>query len=239
MRKKPKIILLPGWTYTLDNIKLLAKELKDAGYQVDLQKIPGLTGEPLKKAWSLADYRQWLLSVVREHQQRVVLIGHSHGGRIILSLLAKYDLKQVAAAVLIASAGVVDKRPLTLFKRQCGRHLAKLSGSLKKWQVGRRWFYRLIGERDYLVANPVMRQTMSQVITEDLLPVVGKIKVPVYLLWGKKDRSTPYFMAEQLAKTIPLARLSTFANAGHNLITTHHQQLAQDICQYLETLNEI
>ena len=154
MAKKTKIILLPGWTYTLDNIKILSKELRAAGYQVDLQKIPGLTGEPLEKVWSLADYRDWLLLVVNQYHQPLVLIGHSHGGRIILALLAKYQLKQVEAVVLLASAGVKDRRIISVCRRWFGKTLAKLAGGLKKWQTGRRWFYRLIGERDYLMANP-------------------------------------------------------------------------------------
>lgn len=229
---RPKILFIPGWTYTLANVQPLVKALRQRGLVVEILKVPGLTGEPLSSSWDLAAYRRWLEERVCQQNKPLILMGHSNGGRIILSYLSGKTSPQVRGAILLASAGLLDRRPMVLAKKHLLAFLAHLAAPLKHFSWCRRLVYVLIGERDYYLATPVMRQTMANLVAQDLAPVVTKIKVPVLLFWGKRDKATPFYLGQQLAELIPNSWLITYDRAGHNLIATHVSQIVNSIYQH-------
>jgi pimeloyl-ACP methyl ester carboxylesterase len=100
-----KVIILHGWAKTLDKWNPLIEELNKKGASANLLRIPGLT-EKLEKVWNLSDYVKWLKNIVDKESDKVVLIGHSNGGRIALAFASKYPEK-VEKLILIDSAGSI------------------------------------------------------------------------------------------------------------------------------------
>mgnify|MGYP001580559542 CR=1 FL=1 len=62
-------------------------------FQKDLEVIM-LNSRALKidieKIWTLDDYIEWLKRIINNEKDRVILIGHSNGGRIALNFAIKY-----------------------------------------------------------------------------------------------------------------------------------------------------
>lgn len=99
-----KVVILHGWTYSLDKWSKFTDLLKENGFEVYLPKIPGLTRES-NEFWNLDKYTSWLNKLLEKYQDKVVLLGHSNGGRIAINFAAKYPDK-LEKLILIDSAGI-------------------------------------------------------------------------------------------------------------------------------------
>ena len=77
-----KILILHGWSYSTDKWAPCLKLLESHGARPELLKIPGLTA-PIDRPWTLEDYVRWLKE--KTGDEKVILIGHSNGGRISLA----------------------------------------------------------------------------------------------------------------------------------------------------------
>ena len=76
-----KIVILHGWTYSLDKWEKFKDLLQNEGFQTIFLKIPGLTAKS-GEVWNLDKYSNWLGSQLSKEKDKVVLLGHSNGGRI-------------------------------------------------------------------------------------------------------------------------------------------------------------
>ncbi|MFZ5933063.1 MAG: alpha/beta fold hydrolase, partial [Patescibacteria group bacterium] len=84
-------------------------------------------------------------------------------------------------------------------------------------------------EHDYERLEETMKKTFRSVISEDLRLLVKYIKVPVLVLWGKKDKMTPSTDAYYIKREKPQAKLVLFEEEGHKLPYTRPVTLAQEI----------
>ena len=150
--------------------------------------------------------------------QSVNFFGHSLGGRIGLILAAEHP-QRFAKMALSNSAGI--RQQPTMRQRFRLRVYHKFRHGLEamgaKAAAGRlRLLYNnRYGSPDYQNASPVMRQTLIQVVNEDLLPYAARVSVPTILVWGDADQETPLWMGRTLEATIPDAALIVHEGAGH------------------------
>ncbi len=211
------IILLHGWDASKTKLLPLGKSLKREGWQVFILDLPGFgkSGFPLK-AWNLEKYVEFLLKVINRYWQgeKVYLFGHSFGGRIAIKFANLYP-ERVKGIILCGSAGIsranLVKRKLFLFLTKMGKSLIGENKQLEKL------VYKLAGEGDYQKTSGVMRETFKLIIDEDLGPILPGLKIPVLILWGKKDRMTKYSDALEIKKAVKQSKLISFAGSGHQL----------------------
>ena len=64
-----------------------------------------------------------------------------------------------------------------------------------------------IGSRDYKAASPIMRQTLVEVVNEDLSKYAREIEEPTLLIWGDNDTEAPVNEAKELEKIMNDAAL--------------------------------
>ena len=83
---------------------------------------------------------------------------------------------------------------------------------------------KYIGSRDYKAASPVMRQTLVEVVNEDLSKYAREIEEPALLIWGNNDIEAPLNEAKELEKIMVDAALIVLPG-------THYA--------YLENLNQV
>ena len=57
-----------------------------------------------------------------------------------------------------------------------------------------------IGSRDYKAATPIMRETLVEVVNEDLSKYAREIEEPTLLIWGENDEEAPVAEAKELEK---------------------------------------
>ncbi|MDR0589877.1 MAG: alpha/beta hydrolase, partial [Spirochaetaceae bacterium] len=180
----------------------------------------GQSGEP-PAAWGVDDYGDFVLKFMASLGiSRVILIGHSFGGRIIIKLAARRELPvRITKIVLVNSAGIRPRKTV----RQKARLLLYrgVKGILSVGGLKNRFPGLLAGWRkrhgspDYLRASPRMRECLIRVINEDLTPCLPRIPCPALLIWGAEDQETPLGDGKLMERLIPGAGLVTLEKAGH------------------------
>ena len=81
-----------------------------------------------------------------------------------------------------------------------------------------------------------MKNIFKKVVAENLRPKVKKIRLPVLILWGRKDRMTPISDAYYIKNTLPKAKLSVFENDGHKLPYDKPKEVAENIETWAKNL---
>ena len=66
-----------------------------------------------------------------------------------------------------------------------------------------------------------------------LVVKVGKLSIPVLLIWGKKDDITPYDSVIQFKEAIPHAQLLDFKEAKHAVHYEYYQKVNEKIIAFL------
>ena len=230
--KNKKIYILHGWTYSVEKWEPFVKELQQNGFDVKLLKIPGLT-TTIDRPWNLDDYVEWLGSVVPSNE-KVILLGHSNGGRIAAKFSVQYPEK-VGHLILIDSSGIYDTRLHKQIKRAVFGTAAKVGKGLLSFNLARKILYKAAREHDYETADPFMRMTMRNLIREDLAEDFKKITVPTLIIWGKMDRSTPLSQGREIHLYIPHSKLFIIDTARHSPMFTNAKEIMEIILKEISS----
>lgn len=215
------VFMLHGWGSKKELFNNIIEHVSEK-YRVIAPDFPGMgeTAEP-PEVWSLDDFVNWTLDFIKSFDVRkIILLGHSFGGRVVIKIASMKDLPfEIEKVVLTGSAGIMPKRTLS-YKVKVGSYkLAKkfllcppvkklFPDALEKMQKKR-------GSADYSSASPVMRGCLVKVVNEDLKSYLPEIKVPSLLIWGTADDATPLSDGELMEKLIPDAGLVKLNGAGH------------------------
>lgn len=217
-----KIVIIPGWTYSVDRWANLSGELKKSGFNIEILKVPGLT-QSSNEVWDLKKYAQWLKGEL-ESEHEVTLVGHSNGGRIAIAYAIE-NPRKLSGLVLINSAGIFHNEPLLRLKRFVFRILSKTGKKIGLFKKFNWVLYKLAREHDYEKANPNMRETMKNLIYKDLTPLLSKIKTPTLIIWGENDKITPVSDAKKMKTEVKNSKLFSIKGAGHSPFYTHPRQV--------------
>ena len=90
-----------------------------------------------------------------------------------------------------------------------------LSGAGAVAERLRQLYNQRYGSSDFQSATPLMRQTLINVVNQDLLEYAERVDVPTILIWGDADQDTPLWMGKKLEKAIPDAALIVHEDASH------------------------
>lgn len=145
--------------------------------------------------------------------QEISLLGHSYGGRIIIKLANRKNLKfKINKIVLIDSAGIKHTPKKTVKQR-----IYKATFPIIK-KISPKLLNKIktkVGSTDYRSATPMMRDILVKSVNEDLSPLIPNIKNSTLIIWGENDTATPYSDAEFLNKNIKDSGIVKIENAGH------------------------
>lgn len=224
-----EIVALHGWTYNVEKWNTFIALFKEKGIKLNLLKIPVLT-KTSNKAWTLDDYVDWLKKEVGN--KKVVLLGHSNGGRIALAFANQYP-KSVEKLILIDSAGIYHNELNLRIKRYFYNKVAKIGKKLVPSASLRNLLYKIVGEGDYKDADPLQRQTMLNLIAQDLTPKLHSIQTPTLIIWGQYDTITPLADGKLTHQLISGSKFEIIKNARHSPQFTHPKEVARIIYEYL------
>lgn len=225
------IVILHGWTYSIEMWEPFLKILEEKSVDYEVLKIPGLTA-PLSRVWTLDDYESWLAQQVTSHKSPVVILGHSNGGRIAAAFAGKYP-QRISKLILIDSAGIIHRNFNTVLKKTVLGTAAKIGKRVMNSDSIRNLFYRMIGEQDYNMADPILKKTMVNLISQDLTSIFSRIKVPTLITWGQDDTITPLSDGRKINELISNSRLEVIENAKHSPQFTHPNVVAEIILKFL------
>lgn len=234
------VILLHGWGRTLEDFdelsQRLAAEIPDATFiQIDL---PGFGESPLAKTegFSLTDYCATLRSILDKMEiGRVVLVGHSLGGRIAMRFAALHP-ERVDKLILISAAGILS-RSIRTFLLGLGRRLFQTVfcavGDFGPMLRLKNLLGATFGSKDYQTSHGALRETLKKVLAEDLRPDAARIKIPTLLIWGAQDQITPLRDGQEYQGLIRGSRLEIL-DGGHFAFLEHPEECVQRIASFLQ-----
>ncbi|MDR3290425.1 MAG: alpha/beta hydrolase [Rickettsiales bacterium] len=204
---KIRIVWVHGWGHTNKNMLHLANKFatQTENYAVDLMGF-GNSPQP-DKIYTNWDYAKDVIDFINTLPvKKTIIVGHSHGGRIAIEIAASNNAN---AIVLLGGAGVPVKHSI-FFKI--------FLFFVKKFKFLKNYFpflIKIFGSTDYNNSTPIVRESLKNVINEDLRKKSEKITIPTLLLYGDYDTATPIYMGEEYKKCIPNAELNIINGANH------------------------
>lgn len=216
------VIVLHGWGLSADRFAPLRIRLGKKGYRVFVPDLPGFgKAAPPSTVVDLSFYVRFLHSYIRKQAiKRPILIGHSFGGRIALKYQYTYP-DDVDALIFTGTPGFtpIPRKRLTFFIAfaKVGKVISSIPPFSFFQKNIRRWYYYLVGARDYYRATGVMQGTFKKIVQEELSQYMKTIHVPCLLVWGENDRITPLWIARRMKESIKGAVLSIIPDANHGV----------------------
>lgn len=238
---KAPIIVLHGWGSTMSGKRYsaLQKMLEKEGYTVYAPDLPGFGDNPLEKdALAFEDYIQFvhdfIVKIVKE--KKVILLGHSFGGRIAIRFSAQYP-QLVEKLILTGASGI--PRPLPSLKKRIVYGVTKITRPFFAippfsylYHFFRKAVYYSIGEMDYYKAGS-LRETFKNVYQVSILPDLEHITVPTLILWGANDTFTSLADGELMHEKIAHSKFVIVPDATHKLPYEHPEITAKEIRAFL------
>ena len=222
-----KIYILHGWTYSLDRWSKFSNLLKKNGFETVFLNIPGLTKES-NEVWDIVKYSKWLEKILSKEKGKVILIGHSNGGRIA-SYYTAVNPRKVERLILVDSAGIYHKDLFIRAKRFIFRNIAGIGKKFTDSKFLKKLLYRVAGEKDYSEASDNMKRSMINLINVDLESVFRLIKTDTLIIWGREDKITPLSDAIQINKLVKKSKLHIIEGARHSPFFTHPKKVIEII----------
>ena len=228
-------LILHGWGSNSDRWITVAEAIAQKGFKVIVPDLPGFgKSDSLTTAWNMNNYTNWLEGFVKElNLTEFYLMGHSFGGALACKVAIKHP--QDVKKLFLAASASVRKRTT---KKKAFRNIAKLVKKLSFlpfYDLFRKAFYKfIIRKSDYPYVDGLMKETFTNVISEDLSQFTGFIRTPTVIIWGDKDKSTPvedaYFMNEKIRNS----KLVIIKDAGHALNKECPEVLAEKVLENIK-----
>ena len=194
----PQVLALHGWARRGSDF---AASLQ--GFSFIALDLPGFGATPAPSAaMGAAGYARAIEPVLIEFSDRVVLVGHSFGGRVAVHLAATRP-DRVKGLILTG---------VPLLRREGGRKVppvfrmarwAARLGLIRASTIER--LRRRYGSPDYRAAEGVMRQILVTTVNESYEEQLAQLALPVELLWGADDTEVPVAVAERAAVLLSAA----------------------------------
>ncbi len=221
------LYIVHGWTYTVEPWRKTIEILRENGLSIKMLRVPGLTEES-NKVFTIDDYVKW---ANKEIPDGTIALGHSNGGRILLNLCAKKPEK-LKYLILLDSAGIYE--PTT--KKKIVEKLAKLGKPFKKIPLIDKVFHRVTGSTDYSKAPENMKETLKNMLASDKDLDFSKVTTNTFILWGKKDTTTPPRQATAMYEKLPNAELKFYANWTHAPYISSPEELARALTNLVKRI---
>ena len=109
------VCLLHGWGADSSLYENIMNVIA-ARYKVVAPDFPGFGGsEEPPAAWSVDDYADFVVEFLHQFKRKkVILLGHSYGGRVIIKLSARKNLPfAIVKNILVDAAGIMPHRSLS------------------------------------------------------------------------------------------------------------------------------
>ncbi len=169
------ILLLHGWGQNIEMMKPLGDAFCE-NHRITIIDFPGFgNSEEPKEAWTIDKYSLMLEDFVKQVGiKKPIVMGHSFGGRVAIRYSARNNIEKL---VLFGAPCIRIQEKLPLSVR-----ILKTLKKLPLMNEFGEYMKQYIGSRDYKAASPIMRQTLVDVVNEDLSGYAKKIEEPTLLI---------------------------------------------------------
>lgn len=207
-KKKKDLVLLHGWGQNISMMDYIGKKLEDNCYITNID-LPGFgDSEEPKETFTIYDYANVVEELLKELKVKdPIVVGHSLGGSISIVYASENDIDRL---VLLGSPFKREDRRNS-FKSKFFKFLKKVPVLNKLEELGK----QLFGSTDYKRASKIMRDTLVNIVNEDITENLKKIDKPTLLIWGSNDDSASVEDARYAEKIMKDAALIEYEGCGH------------------------
>ncbi len=215
----------------------------------------GLSDKPEDNKYKIDDQAEIIIDFIKRNNLRdIVLVGHSLGGAIALSIYLKSTEQEnnlIKRLILIDSPAYKQKLPS--FIKLLGTPILNkiilflLPARLKVKIIFKKCFFdknKITPEMIEKYAEPLkskganyaLIETAKELLrenNEDIGAKYKKINIPTLLIWGKEDKIVPLTIGERLQKDIPNSKLEIIPECGHIPIEEKPEETIKIISNYL------
>jgi pimeloyl-ACP methyl ester carboxylesterase len=225
----PIIIILHGWGHSSSLWRHIVNKLEQIGLEVVCDDLPGF-GAKIDQAidFDINQYASWFVAHYGEiiKTRKVILIGHSLGGRIAIELAQNNPLWLIQLILIGTPAIYQPSNKTKIFKTL----------SFLKSVPGISNLVSSINPEYEAAKKNNLKETYQNVVEHDQKNVINKIKTPTLLIWGDQDFVVPISIANQIQKSIKDSKLKILAGQGHNPHIDNPNLLFGTIRNYLKSL---
>jgi len=197
------IVLLHGWGQNTNVMDIIGKKLNKDFYITNLD-FPGFgKSEAPKEALTIYQYEEILEELLSKLKiKNPIIIGHSFGGRVAII----YASKNITEKLVLLAAPfrkLYKKLPLKV-------KILKFLKNMPILNKYKDYFKTKIGSKDYKNSTPIMRETLVNVVNEDITENLKEISCPTLLIWGSLDTEVPIAdakYAETIMKDVGLVEI--------------------------------
>lgn len=235
------ILILHGWNLNSSKYHPLITVFKKRGFKADCFDLPGFRNtSPLTRPFTIADYGKYVLDHIEQKKlKEVIIVGHSFGGRIGIFLSVNFPDK-VKALILSGTPGLgkdlTIKETIYLLAAKSGKIIFSIPIISNLQYMARKSLYRMAGSYDYYNTRGVLRETFKNIINFRLEPVLGKIRQPTLIIWGKEDRIVPVKVAFKMTRLIKNSKIIVMPESRHGVPWTHPKEFADEVGKFLSDL---
>jgi pimeloyl-ACP methyl ester carboxylesterase len=210
----PQVLALHGWARRgSDFVQSLE------GFSFIALDLPGFGATPAPTvATGAGGYARAIEAVLGEFPDRVVVVGHSFGGRVAVHLAANRPDRVkglILTGVPLLRREARKKSPIAFRMARWAEKLGLIPDPTME-HLRRRY-----GSSDYRAAEGIMRQILVTAVNESYEEELARLALPVELLWGADDAEVPVAVAERAAALLTAAgsevRLVVEPGVGHLL----------------------
>ncbi|WP_419945609.1 alpha/beta fold hydrolase [Candidatus Poriferisodalis sp.] len=179
--------------------------------------LPGFGASPAPPAaGGAAAYADLLAPALDECAARIVVVGHSFGGRVAVELAVRWPDRVASLALcgvpLLHRTDRPAAKPALRFRLARGLHRRGLLGEATMERMRQRF-----GSADYRNATGVMREVLVAVVNETYGEQLSRITQPVELVWGRHDDAAPVEIALKAEQLLADARLTVIDGVAHDV----------------------
>lgn len=213
------VLLLHGWGASFDTYRGIASALSDR-CKLYAVNFPGCgNSETMSEPWDVDDYCDFVMDFINSMGlENPIMIGHSHGGRVTMKMVATAQVNP-PKIVLLDAAGLIPKKS---FKQKLRARNFKTIKKILSLPVLKNHTKELLekarkhyGSADYNAAPEVLRKTLVRLVNTDIRDILPNIKCPTLLIWGENDTATPLEDAKTIESLISDSGLCVIKGTGH------------------------
>lgn len=240
-------VLLHGWGRSLNDFDAFcvsASKMAEPPWIVKFD-LPGFGSSPVPtESISTMDYAKMVsdavdevvLSIPGREKLRVVVVGHSFGGSVAISLGTLSGTHFRLSALLISGSPLLRlaqlaRRPKLSFRIIKGTARLGLIPMERLEKAKVRY-----GSRDYREAQGVMRDIFVRVVNEDYGHLLQEISLPVSLVWGRQDTAAPLLIAERAVELAPQHISLKIVEGDHFVVISSPSTLLDSVTELIQRI---
>jgi len=212
------------------------------GLRVFALDLPGHGNSPERRGLSIHAYaacvRDWMEAV---GLSRAVMVGHSMGGAIAITLALESPQHTLGLA-LLGSATRLRVNPALI---EASANPASFPVAVEKviqWSFSRGApanLRSLVGRRLAGISPNLLHDDFLACDAFDVSARLGQISCPTLVMCGADDRMTSLRESQALVEAIPGASLQVIAGAGHMVMLEKPDEVAVALQEYIHHLDEV